>query len=544
MLVTGLISCGRAAPPASSEPSPMPGPAWLEDVTEPAGVRFVHRSGHRDRFYLPEIMGGGVALFDMDHDGDLDLYLVQSGSLAVNEPGGNRLFRNRGDGTFDEATSGSGAEGGGYGMGVAAGDVDNDSHVDLLVTTLGGNRLLKGDGRGRFIDVTTKAGVASSGWGTSAAFLDYDADGWLDLFVVRYLNWQRSAEIECYSLGGTPDYCSPRTYDLPSASTLFRNNRNGTFTDVSEAAGIHRAVGNGLGVVAGDIDGDGRIDVFVANDGTPNHLWMNRGNGRFDETALVMGCAVDQDGRPKAGMGVHLADADSDADLDLLVVNLDSESDSWFRNEKTFFRDDTAKVGLRVVSRPFTRFGAAMLDFDNDGWLDIYEANGRVGRQSHMYSEDPYAEPNLLFRGAEGPRFEEVQPRGGTSRSLVLTSRAAAFGDIDNDGGLDIVVANRDAAPNVLRNVVPTRGHWIAFQVLDAHGRDALGATVTLTVGGRTVTRDVRAAYSYMASNDPRVHVGLGSAMSVQNVVVSWPGGRQQSFGDFPADRIVRLEAR
>ena len=218
------------------------------------------------------------------------------------------------------------------------------------------------------------------------------------------------------------------------------------------------AVGNGLGVVAGDVDGDGRIDVFVANDGTPNHLWMNRGGGRFEEAALLMGCAVDQDGQPKAGMGVHLADADGDGDLDLLVVNLDGESDSLYRNEKTFFRDDTAAVGLRTVSRPFTRFGTAMLDFDNDGRLDIYEANGRVGRQSELYSADPYAEPNLLFRGVAGPRFEEVQPRGGTSPLLIATSRAAAFGDIDNDGAIDIVVVNRDARPYLLRNVATAAG--------------------------------------------------------------------------------------
>jgi hypothetical protein len=541
-----MMACDRSPAPAPADPpaAPPSGPAWFEDIVSRAGVPFVHRSGHRDAFYLPEIMGGGAALFDMDHDGDLDLYLVQSGNLFASEPGGNRLYRNRGDGTFDDVTSGSGAEGGGYGMGVTAGDIDNDTHPDLLVTTFGRNLLLKGNGHGRFTDITAQAGVGGSGWGSSAAMIDVDADGWLDLFVVRYLNWQRSAEVECFSLSGTPDYCSPRTYDLPSASVLYRNNRNGTFTDVSEPAGILSAVGNGLGVVAGDIDGDGRIDIFVANDGTPNHLWINRGNGTFVESALMMGTAVDQDGRAKAGMGVHLADADDDADLDLLVVNLDSESDSWFRNERTYFRDDTAAVGLRVASRRFTRFGTAMLDFDNDGWLDIYEANGRVGRQSPVFSEDPYAEPNLLFRGAKGPRFVEVSPRGGTREPLTANSRAAAFGDLDNDGGIDIVVVNRDGAPHVLRNVAPSRGHWIMFQVRDARGRDALGATMTMTVGARTVTRDVRAAFSYLASNDPRVHVGLGDVDKVQNVTVTWPGGRRQSFGDFPADRIVQLSER
>lgn len=516
---------------------------WFEDIAERAGINFVHRSGHTDKFLLPEIMGGGVALFDMDNDGYLDLYFVQSGSLRApaGKSPGNRLYRNRGDGTFEDVTEGSGADVAGYGMGVASGDFDNDGNVDLYVTNVGANVLLKGDGHGHFTDVTAKAGVASSGWSTSAAFLDYDGDGYLDLFVVHYLNWQPSAEVDCYSLTGVPDYCSPRTYDLPSSATLYHNNGNGTFTDVTDRAGLRSAVGNGLGVVAGDVDGDGRIDIFVANDTTPNQLWMNRGGGRFEDEALVRGCAVDIDGKPKSGMGVDMADVDGDGRLDLLVVNLDTESDSFYRNERTFFRDDTAAVNLRTVSRPFTRFGTAMLDFDNDGRLDIYEANGRVGRQSETFSSDPYAEPNLLLRGLPGPRFEEALPRGGTATLLTGTSRAAAFGDIDNDGGIDIVVVNRDAAPYLLHNIVGHRGHWSLLRVLDQHGRDALGAELTMRVGDRLVRKDVRAAYSYLASNDPRVHVGLGTETSVRDLVVRWPDGVREGFGDVAADRIVTL---
>jgi enediyne biosynthesis protein E4 len=517
------------------------GGPWFDEVADRSGIRFTHRSGHRDRFYLPEIIGGGAALFDMDGDGDLDLYLVQSGNLFAprDKPEGNRLYRNRGDGTFEDVTAGSGADVGGYGMGVASGDFDNDGRADLYVTNFGGNVLLKGDGRGRFVDVTAKAGVASAGWSTSAAFLDYDADGDLDLFVAHYLNWQRSAEVECYSLTGVPDYCAPKTYDLPSQSTLYRNNGDLSFTDDTDRAGLRTAAGNGLGVVAGDVNGDGRVDVFVANDGTPNHLWLNRGGGRFENAALPMGCAVDLDGKAKAGMGVALADVDNDGDLDLLVVNLDGESDSFYRNEKAFFRDDAAAVGLRTVSRPFTRFGTALLDFDNDGMLDLYEANGRVGRQSTMYSPDPYAEPNLLFRGIAGGRFEEVTPRGGTRQMLIASSRAAAFGDVDNDGGLDIVVVNRDARAHLLRNVAPGRGHWAALKVVDGRGRDALGAEVTMTVGGRMIRRDVRAAYSYLASNDPRVHVGLGAETVARDVTVLWPTGQRERFGDVAADKIT-----
>jgi hypothetical protein len=304
---------------------------------------------------------------------------------------------------------------------------------------------------------------------------------------------------------------------------------------------VTSAVGNGLGVVAGDFDGDGAIDIYVANDRTPNHLWLNQGHGVFRESALPRGVALDQDGAAKSGMGVYAVDADDDGDLDLFVVNLDSESDSFFRNQGRFFVDDTVSAQLRTPTRRFTRFGTAMLDFDNDGALDLYEANGRVGRQSETYSADPYAEPSLLLRGFPGPRFEEVVPRGGTRAPLVATSRAAAFGDIDNDGGIDIVVVNRDARPFVLHNVVKPRGHWVMFRVVDEHQRDALGAQITMSVGARTIRRDVRAAYSYLASNDPRVHVGLGPDTTARNVVVRWPDGAREAFGDVRADQILIL---
>lgn len=540
-LAYASIGCRR---PPDSEAAPGGGAVWFEEIAARAGITFVHTSGHKDKHLLPEIMGGGAALFDFDNDGYLDLYLVQSGALGDASSGGNRLYRNRGNGTFEDVTESSGAGVRGYGMGVAAGDYDNDGFTDLYVTNYGHNVLLRNDGRGHLVDTTAKAGVASDGWSTSAAFLDYDGDGALDLFVARYLDWRPSAEIECFSLTGVPDYCSPASYDLPSAATLYHNNRDGTFTDVSERAGIRSAVGNGLGVVAGDFDGDGRIDIYVANDRTPNHLWVNLGGGRFRESALTMGTALDQDGTAKSGMGVDAVDVDDDGDLDLLVVNLDGESDSFFRNRGGLFSDDTVTAGLRTASRPFTRFGAAFEDFDNDGYLDLYEANGRVGMQSERYSSDPYAEPSLLFRGFAGPRFEEVSPRGGTQARLVATGRAAAFGDIDNDGGVDIVVVNRDARPYLLHNVVAPRGHWVMLRIVDEHGRDALGATVTMKVGGRTIRRDVRAAYSYLASNDPRVHVGLGRETMAREVTVRWADGTKDVFRDVPADRITLLRRR
>lgn len=503
----------------------------------------MHRSGHRERFLLPEIMGGGAALFDMEGDGDLDLFLVQSGS--VHEPTSkappNSLFRNRGDGTFDDVTRGSGVDVAGYGMGAAVGDYDNDGDPDLYVTNAGPNVLLRNEGGGRFADLTAAAGVAGRGWSTGAAFFDADADGDLDLFVLRYINWSAATELPCFSLLGTPDYCSPRNYDAPLSDILYRNNGNGTFTDVSADAGLHAAFGNGLGVVVSDVNRDRRPDVFVANDAMPNQLWINQGRGRFVDRALVLGTAVDEDGTAKSGMGVDAKDVDEDGDPDLLVVNLDGESDSFFRNDGAFFSDATASAGLRAVSRPFTRFGTGWVDFDNDGWLDLYQANGRVGQQALKYSDDPYAEPSLLFRGRPGGTFEEVRPRGGTVSPLIASARSAAFGDLDNDGGVDIVVVNRDHTPCVLRNVVPSRGHWIAFRAIEPNARDSLGAEVTVTFAGRTIMREVRSAFSYLAASDARVHVGLGAETRVSTVRVRWPDGSEEQFGGFAADQIVTL---
>jgi enediyne biosynthesis protein E4 len=547
MKTTAVILLSIAT--ACSRPSPVPStnPAWFEDVAAARGITFAHRSGHETRYLLPEIMGGGGALLDVDDDGHLDVFLVQSGQIfaAPGSPAGHRLYRNRGDGTFEDVSEASGvAAVAGYGMGAATGDYDNDGDVDLYVTGLGANALLQNDGRGRFADVTRTAGVAGSGWSTSATFADIDTDGHLDLFVTRYLDWRLDVERECYSLTGVVDYCSPKNYDAPTTDLLFRNNGNGTFTDISRIAGLGSAVGNGLGVIADDVNGDGRLDVFVANDGTPNHLWMNQGGARFTESALMAGVAIDQDGAPKAGMGVHAADVDDDGDNDLIVMNLDTESDSFFRNAGRFFNDDTVRAGLRIASRRYTRFGVAFMDFDNDGRLDLYEANGRVGLQADTYGADPYAEPNLLFKGMADGRFEDVNPRGGTASPLVATSRAAAFGDLDNDGGIDILVVNRDAAPHLLRNVAPRRGHWLLLRLREQTGRDAIGATLSALIGSRTIRRDVRTGYSYLAANDPRVHVGLGDLTRVETITIRWADGTEERFGPFDADRIVEIRRR
>ncbi|MFB3138673.1 MAG: CRTAC1 family protein [Phycisphaerales bacterium] len=537
--------CERSKPPPSSlsQPPPTDGAPWFEEVAQQSGLVFEWRSGFRGRHYMPEITGGGAALFDMDGDGDLDAYLVQAGSLV--EPNEsqppNLLFRNVGDGAFENVTDGSGADDRGYGMGVACGDYDNDGDVDLYVTNVGPNVLLRNEGDGRFTDVTGQAGVGHPGWGSSAAFVDYDHDGDLDLYVCNYLNWSVATEIDCFNEMGVSDYCGPKNYNAPAMDVLYRNNGEGTFTDVSELAGLNQALGTGLGVVCGDFNNDGWIDIFVANDLMPDHLWLNQGNGTFRDEALFAGCAIDQEGKAKAGMGVTAADIDDDGDLDLMVCNLNNESDSLFRNEGGYFTDSTAMMGLGAVSRPFTRFGMAWTDFDNDGYLDLYQANGRVMRQSRLFSDNPFAEPNLLFRGHPTGRFQEVRPRGGTRELLTAASRAAAFGDIDQDGAVDVLVVNRDGKAHLLHNIVANRGNWINFRVIEEHGRDALGATVRLTLGNRRITRDVRAAYSFLASNDPKVHVGLGKHDVVTDVSVRWIDGGIESFGDFGANQVVTL---
>ena len=522
------------------------GGAWFEEVAMERGIDFRFKSGHREHFFMPEIMAGGAALLDMDNDGDLDAYLVQGGDLN-DERGAtpyNQLYRNLGAGQFENATAGSGADDRGYGMGVAAGDYDSDGDTDLFVTNVGPNVLLRSTGAGQFDEVTAAAGVGDGAWSASAAFVDYDRDGDLDLYATRYMNWSKEMEKDCRNPVGELDYCYPPIYEAQEPDLLYQNNGDGTFTDVSLAAGLHAAYGYGLGVVCGDFDGDGWTDIFVANDGSKNQLWVNQGDGTFVDQAQLRGCALDESGRAKAGMGVSAIDIDDDGTLDLLVVNLRQQTDSFFRNQGEYFTDATASVGLVWDRGAFARFGVGIHDFDNDSLLDLYAANGSIGRVTNyvQYAADPFAEPNLLFRGRPGTRFEEVLPRGGVGKPLIATSRAAAFGDVDDDGGVDVLIVNRDARAYLLHNVVKDRGNWVTMRILNQHGSDALGAVVTFDVAGVRKTREVRSAYSYQAANDPRIHVGLGAANTISRVIVRWPRGHRESFGAFSWGEQITLQ--
>lgn len=529
VLALFLTGCERA----QRTPDVAPAEAWFEERAVASGLVFRHESGHRERFWMPEIMGGGAALLDMDDDGDLDAYLVQSGSLDGHLERPNRLFRNGGQGRFLDVTEGSGADDTRYGNGVACGDVDDDGDTDVYVTNTGRNTLLVNQGGGQFLDATDVAGVGDPGWGTSAAFLDADADGRLDLFVTNYLDWSLETDIECLDPLARPDYCGPKNYTTPARDLFYRNLGSGRFADESQESGVSASPGTGMGVACADFDADGHMDVFVANDGMPNRLWLGRGDCTFVDRAMEWGCATDADGIKKAGMGVVLGDVDDDLDEDLLVCNLAGESDSLYLNGGAYFVDSTARRGLANVSKAFTRFGMGLVDFDADGRLDLYVANGRVQSKRTEVEGDPYAEENLLFRGTASGRFEEVLPRGGTAVPLVATSRAAAFGDVNGDGAVDILVVDRDEQARLLLNRRESRNHAVHFRVRERCGRDALGASLTLEVAGRKLRRSVRAAYSYQASNDPRVHVGLAGGSRIEHVEVRWADGALEAFGPF-----------
>ena len=540
-----VIACG------CSEPQGVDSPPWFAEEARHRGIDFMHRSGFTGRPLLPEITGSGVALADFDGDGDLDAYLVQAGSLrddpADPSPPSNRLYLNDGTGRFVAAAEGHGTDDTGYGMGVAVGDYDNDGDVDLYVTNVGPNVLLRNDGNAVFEDVSAHAGVADEGWGTSAAFLDVDRDGDLDLVHANYIHWSRETEMDCY-LGSLLTYCPPLSYNSPAGDRLYRNNGDGTFADWTDESGMGQVFGNGFGLVGADFDGNGFTDFAIANDMTVDHLWLNQGDFTFEERGHLWGCAVDEHGVAKAGMGIAAADIDYDGDPDFMVVNLQGQTDSFFRNEGGFFRDATAELGLGTTGR-HTRWGLALVDFDNDGHLDLYEANGMVGTETH--DEQPtqldFDEPNVLFRGTPDGRFEEVMPRGAVAPALIDTSRGLAVGDVDGDGGLDLLVANRDGPVYLLMNQAPARGSWARFRaVLGEPGRDAHGATVSVVVEGKRVYRDVRPEGSYLSSNDPRVHFGVGNALQVRDVQVVWPSSanghpKVESFGDFQAGRTAVL---
>jgi hypothetical protein len=536
-------ACAREEASAGSH-AVAAGEVWFEDVAARAGIDFRHVHSNGRRMRIPEIMGSGLGFADVDGDGFLDLYAVQSGELddPPEKRPENRLYRNRGDGTFADVTASAGVGDQGYGMGCAFADCDDDGDVDLFVTNLGADVLYENLGDLTFADVTARAGTSDPRWSTSAAFFDYQMDGDLDLYVANYINWSIERELHCSSAYGTHDYCGPNNYNAPAADTLYRNDGGLAFSDVSQAAGIDRASGNGLGVTCGDYDADGWIDLYVANDQLPNNLWIARPDGTFTDRALISGCAVDQHGIARAGMGVISFDVANDGDLDLFVTNLRAETNTLYLNEGGRFTDFTAPAGLSAPSYPYTGFGVGLADFDHDGRLDLYAANGRVKSERPLYEpDDPYSEPNQLYRGTGPETFEEV-PHGGLGHVRAEISRGLALGDYDNDGDVDVAILDNGGSVELLQNVREPKGHWIQARVLDEHGRDALGALVAAGKDAARQWRTVQSSYSYCSSNDPRVHFGLAGDERPVELEVRWLDGTRERFGPLAVDEIHTLE--
>ena len=563
-LVTVVAGCGKPravgnggdstapARPAANAPAPLStarvsAPPWFTNVVAGSGLDFQHRSGQAGHFWLPEMETGGVGLIDFDGDGLLDVFCVSGGSLDPAHPvaPGHRLYRNLGHWHFADVTHAAGLDSpDGYGMGCAVGDYDGDGRPDLYVTQLGSNHLYHNQGDGTFIDVTRTAGVAVRSWSTAAAFVDYDGDGRLDLLVVNYVKWSPEAEMECFSAGGRRDYCSPRNYQAAAPPVLFHNQGDGTFADVTAAAGLDRAYGNGLGLATGDFDHDGRIDFFVANDATPNQLWLNQGGGRFRDEGPLRGCALNSMGVPRAGMGVVAEDLGQRGWLDLYVTHLVGEGNGFFRNQAGNFLDAVTPDGPMAGSLPFTGFGVALADFDNDGELDLYVANGRVRRGAgELNPLDPYAEPNTLRRGLGGGRFDVVLPTGGTAEALVATSRGLAVGDLDNDGAPDVVVVNRDGPVHLLRNLVGDQRSWIQFRLSGRDGREVRNAILRWESPGRTQWRQLQPNQGYCSSQDPRVHFGLGTGAKEGHLWVRWADGQAEDFGIREAGQLHAIRA-
>jgi hypothetical protein len=529
-------------------------PANFVEVTEKAGVHFLHQAPHTSRKYLIETMGSGVALFDYDNDGRLDLFLVNGAPFADPTPKGsvphktgpeywNRLFHQKPDGTFEDVTEHAGVAGEGYGMGAAVGDYDNDGNEDLFVTAYGGNKLYHNNGNGAFTDVTAKAGVAGSGWSTSAAWVDLDNDGYLDLVVLRYIQWDWDDVFCGEHREGYRGYCHPDVFP-PVSMLVYHNNGNGTFTEEAHKLGLDKPA-KALGIAIADYDRDGQVDLFVANDSMNEFLFRNQGNGAFKEVGLESGCAVDGDGRTYAGMGVDFSDYNNDGWPDIVVDDLANQKYALYENAGDgTFSYASAETGIARSTLLHSGWGARFMDYDNDGWKDLLFAQGHdLDTVELTMPSVHYREPAMLLKNVDGKQFDDISALSGAVFQQRWVGRGLAVGDIDNDGRLDAVLTENGGPAHILRNETSTANHWIGFKLVGhTSNRDGIGAVIKVTGSKGSQWYTVTTASSYLSSSDVRAHFGLGADKEAKQVEIRWPSGIVQVLNDVEGDRYLRID--
>ena len=517
-------------------------PVVFTDVTKQAGINWVHDNALSPERYLPETVGAGCVFFDYDNDGWMDIYLVNSGPsdfFTPAKPLKNALYHNNHDGTFTDVTDKAGVAGGTFGMGAAAGDYDGDGWVDLYVTSYGRNILYHNNGNGTFTDVTEKAGVAARGWSTCAVWFDYDKDGKLDLFVSSFVEYNKQTTCGNNRLG-QKFYCIPRVFK-PRPSHLYHNNGNGTFTDVSEKSGIAKSPGKSFGVVATDVNNDGWTDLFVANDTMPNFLFINKGDGTFEEVGLRAGVAFSDNGSPRSGMGVDATDFDGDGWQDLFVANIDQELFSLYHNQKDLtFTDEPGEIG--AATRLLSGWGLKFFDYNNDGLPDLFLANGHPDDMvEKMTTRVKYKEPILMFENL-GTKFRDVSAQSGSVFSNSYPARGLAVGDFDNDGDLDVLISNNGEAPILLRNDGGNRNNWVGLQLVATKSNPgAVGALISWQVGARKFSRLKTAGGSYLASHDPREILGAGANGKIESIEIRWPSGKFDKLTNVPMNVYVTV---
>jgi hypothetical protein len=537
--------------PASTKTRPTAG--MFVDVTSRDRIAFKQEASPTSKKYLLEAMGSGVALFDFDNDGLLDIFLANGARIDDGQAKGkspvkdepkywNRLYHQKKDGTFEDLTEKAGLQGSGYSTGVAVGDFDNDGKDDLFVAGFGHSTLYRNNGDGTFTDVTARAGVGGSGWATSAAWVDYDNDGRLDLVVARYMDWDFD-EIYCGNREqGYRAYCHPDLFK-PVSALLYHNNGDGTFTDVTQRAGLGKPA-KGLGLAIADYDHDGWVDILLANDSIPQYLFHNQGNGTFKEVGLVAGIALDGNGRTFAGMGVDFEDYNNDGWPDAVITDLANQSYALYANSGDgTFSDASPSSGLGAISLLHSGWGVRFMDFDNDGWKDLFIAQSHV--MDTIEREQPYLhyrEPPLLLWNNHGRRFVDVSAQSGEVFQQRWAARAMAAGDIDNDGRTDVVVTANDGLVRVLHNETPTSNHWLILQLIgQISNRDGIGARVKVVAAGGDQYATATTTGSYESSSDKRVHFGLGPSTSVERIEIRWPSGVRQVLTNVKADQILSV---